>query len=159
MTVVGILTSIAITRFEVQYLNAHPLFTLGGMHSNELARMRLAGQLVSLWNITCFTALFWLAVYWRRKPEMHRRLILLATCMLLAPAFTRFPQPFVSQHFSYWVDGVILLGVVRDLIVTQRVHKIYYGVLPILIVGQQFVVHTMRSAPAWWVRISGFIAR
>ena len=159
MTVVGVLTSVVMARLEVQYLNAHPLFALGGIHSDELARMRLAAQLGSLWNIACFTALFWLAVYWRRKPEMHRRLILLATCMLLAPAFSRFPHPFVSDHSYYWVDAVILLGVARDLIVTQRVHKVYYCVLPILIVGQQFVVHTMLAEPAWWMRIASFIVR
>lgn len=159
MTVVGVITSVVMTRFDLQYLNAHPLFALHGMHSSELARLRLAEQLVSLWNIACFTALFWLAVYWRRKPEMHRRLMLLATCMLLAPAFSRFPQPFVSRHFYYWVDAVILLGVARDLIVTQRVHKVYYWALPILILGQQFVEHTVLAESAWWMRIASFIVR
>jgi hypothetical protein len=159
MTVVGVLTSVVMTRLEVQYLNAHPLFAIGGMHSDELARMRLAAQLGSLWNIACFTALFWLAVYWRRKPEMHRRLMLLATCMLLAPAFSRFPQLFVSDHSYYWVDAVILLGVARDLIATRRVHKVYYWALPILIVGQQFVEHTVLAEPAWWIRISSIVLR
>ncbi|WP_263367119.1 hypothetical protein [Edaphobacter bradus] len=158
MTVVGVVTSVVMTRFELQYLNAHPLFALNGIHHDGLARMRLAAQLGSLWNIACFTALFWLSVYWRRKPELHRRLILLATCMLLAPAFSRFPQPFA--HYSYyWVAAVILLGVARDLIVTQRVHRVYYCVLPILIVGQQFVEHTMLAEPAWWMRIASFIVR
>jgi hypothetical protein len=159
MTVVGVITSVVMTRFDLQYLNAHPLFALGGMHSSELARLRLAGQLGSLWNIACFTALFWLAVDWRKKPEMHRRLMLLATCVLLAPAFSRFPQPIVSGHFYYWVDAVILLGVARDLIVTRRVHTVYYCALPILIVGQQFVEHTMQAQPAWWMRIASFIVR
>jgi hypothetical protein len=159
MTVVGVITSVAMTRFDLQYLNAHPLFALHGMHSSELARLRLAEQLVSLWNIACFTALFWLAVYWRRKPEMHRRLMLLATFMLLAPAFSRFPQAFVSGHYYYWVDAFILLGVTRDLIVTQRVHRVYYCVLPILIVGQQFVEHTVLAESAWWMRIASFIVR
>jgi hypothetical protein len=159
MTVVGVITSVVMTRFELQYLNAHPLYALGGVHRDGLVRMRLAGQLGSLWNIGCFTALFWLAVYWRTKPEMHRRLMLLATCVLLAPAFSRFQQPFVSHHSFYWVDGVILLGVARDLFVTQRIHKVYYCVLPILIVGQQFVEHTMLAEPAWWMRIASFIVR
>jgi hypothetical protein len=98
MTVVGVITSVAMTRFALQYLNTHPNFVLNGIHSVELARMRLAGQLGSLWNIACFTVLLWLAVYWRRQPEMHRRLMLLATCVLLAPAISRFPQPFISAH-------------------------------------------------------------
>lgn len=159
MTVVGVITSVVMTRFVLQYLNTHPNFVLGGIHSDGLARMRVAGQLGSLWNIACFTALFWLAVYWRKKPEIHRRLMLLATCMLLAPAFSRFPQPFVSAHSYYWVDAVILLGVARDVIVTRRVHKVYYCVLPILILGQQFVVHTMLAEPAWWMRIASSIVR
>ena len=84
---------------------------------------------------------------------------MLVTCLLLAPAFSRFPQQSVSVHSFYWVDAVILLGVARDLIVTQRVHKVYYWALPILIVGQQFVEHTVRAESAWWMRIASFIVR
>jgi hypothetical protein len=159
MTVVGVVTSVVMTRFDLQFLNAHPLFTLNGMHSSDLASLRVAGQLVSLWNISGFTVLFWLAVYWRKKPEMHRRLILLATCMLLAPAFSRFPQPLVSNHYYYWVDAVILLGVLRDLIVPRRVHKVYYFALPILIAGQQFVAHIVQAQPSWWMQIATAIVR
>ena len=79
--------------------------------------------------------------------------------MLLAPAFSRFPLPFVSVSYYYWVDAVILLGVARDLIVTRQVHKAYYCALPILILGQQFVLHTVQSEPAWWMRIASFIVR
>ena len=35
-------------------------------------------------DITCFATFFTLAVYWRKKPELHRRFIFLATSVLLA---------------------------------------------------------------------------
>jgi len=145
MTVVGVIVAFVMARFDIQYLNAGP--------------SRLADLLISLWNIACFTALFWLAVYWRRKPEMHRRLMLLATSMLMAPALARFPQPFVFDYFYYWVDAAILLGAARDLIVTRRIQMVYYCTLPVLIVGQLFVAHTVLTPSAWWMRIAGFLVR
>ncbi len=55
----------------------------------------------------------------------------------------------------YWsLDAVIFLGVVRDLLVNRRVHKIYLIALPVLILCQNFVVHTVISGSAWWLRIA-----
>ena len=47
--------------------------------------------IVPLFDITNFAVLFTLAILWRRKPEYHRRLILLATCEITSAAFGRFP--------------------------------------------------------------------
>jgi len=44
-----------------------------------------------LWDMVVFTIAFALAVYWRKKSEFHRRLILIACCALTAAAFGRFP--------------------------------------------------------------------
>ena len=41
--------------------------------------------------MTSFTVLFWLAIYWRKKPEFHRRLVLIATCALTSAGFGRWP--------------------------------------------------------------------
>jgi hypothetical protein len=41
--------------------------------------------------LTSFTIPFVLAICWRRKPELHRRLMLIASCALTAAAFVRFP--------------------------------------------------------------------
>jgi hypothetical protein len=45
--------------------------------------------IVPLFDLVAFFACFGLAIYWRRKPEIHRRLIFIATCGLLAAAFGR----------------------------------------------------------------------
>lgn len=111
--------------------------------------------IVPLFDITNFTVLFALAILWRRKPEFHRRLILLATCELTSAAFGRFPLNYPGPlNFYYGVDTLILLGVVRDLIVNRRIHKVYLYALPVLIACQCGVVYVFIHAPALWMRMS-----
>ncbi len=109
-------------------------------------------------DITCFAILFTLAVYWRRKPELHRRFIFIATCVLLAAAFGRLPYLDHSGFFYAGVDAVILLGVVRDLLVNRRVHTIYRIALPALIVLQACAAYMAFDAPGWWAKLAHAIA-
>lgn len=111
--------------------------------------------IVPFFDITNFTVLFTLAILWRRKPEFHRRLILLATCEITSAAFGRFPFDFPPPlNFYFGVDALILLGVLHDLIVNRRIHKVYLYALPVLSVCQYWVVDLFLHAPAWWLRIS-----
>jgi hypothetical protein len=50
------------------------------------------------------------------------------------------------------VDGVILLGVARDLFVDRRIHKVYRVALPLVFGVQIFLVYLYRGAPAWWLK-------
>lgn len=109
-------------------------------------------------DITCFATLFTLAIYWRKKPELHRRFIFIATSVLLAAAFGRLPYLDKSSFFYAGVDAVILLGVLRDLLVNRRVHPIYRIALPALIVLQTCAAYLAFGAPAWWTRLSHAIA-
>jgi hypothetical protein len=107
-------------------------------------------------NIVAFTAFFWLAIYWRKKPEFHRRLMLIATCALTAAAFARFPM--MPHHSLYvGVDALILLGVARDLIVNRRIHVVYRYSLPVLIACQIFAMYLWLYHPAWWVTAANAI--
>lgn len=111
--------------------------------------------LVPFFDITAFAVLFTLAIYCRKKPELHRRFILLATCVLTAAAFGRFPTEFFPPAYFYsGVDALIVLGILRDLIVNRRVHKIYLYVLPILFVCQSAVMYVVIHNWAPWIRIS-----
>src|ERR1700733_872671 len=67
--VLGISTAITMTRFRI--LQSHST-------DDE------AFILVPFFDIICFTVAFALAIYWRKKPEFHRRLILIASCALTA---------------------------------------------------------------------------
>ncbi|MEI9967448.1 MAG: hypothetical protein WDM87_02050 [Terracidiphilus sp.] len=139
MVLLGITTAIIMGRFDT-YVKHEP--------GSD------AFLIVPFYDVLAFGILFGLAVWWRKKPELHRRFIFIATCGLLAAAFGR--MPYVSAHLLfYWsLDAVIFLGVVRDLLVNRRVHKIYLIALPVLILCQNFVVHTVISGSAWWLRIA-----
>ena len=113
---------------------------------------------VPFFDMVAFAVAFGLAFYWRKKPELHRRLILIATCSLTVAAFGRFPSSLVPHNWFYvGVDVLIILGVVRDLVVTKRVHAVYLYGLPLLIFGKTAVVYTfLRSWPGW-MRIAHMI--
>jgi hypothetical protein len=110
--------------------------------------------IIPFYDMVVFALLIGLAIWWRKKPELHRRLIFVATCCLLDAAFGRIDYLFDHNLFMYCIDGVILLGVVRDLLVNRRIHAIYLTALPLLVVSQMWVVNTWRSNAGWWLRVA-----
>ena len=95
-----------------------------------------------------------LAIYWRKKPDSHRRLLFIATCGLMDAAFGRFAFVFDHNLFYPCLDLLIILGVARDLVVDRRVHKVYLYALPVLIVAQSLAVYMWRVNPPWWQSIT-----
>jgi hypothetical protein len=143
--VLGISTAISMARFRI--LNFH----------SDTAGVFLAIQFC---DIASFTVPFALAIYWRKKPEFHRRLILVASCALTAAAFGRFPEHLLPFRWFYLgVDLLVSLGVVRDLIVTRRVHPVYLYALSALIIAEQSAMHLLLSHPPLWVAITNAIVR
>lgn len=113
---------------------------------------------IQLWDMVAFATAFWLAVYWRKKPEFHRRLVLVATCALTAAGFGRFPW-LPPYSFYAGVDALIVLGVVRDLIVNRRIHVVYRYALPAFVAGQIVAFQLWTHHPQWWVRLTSAIIR
>jgi hypothetical protein len=110
---------------------------------------------IPLFDMVCFTCTFPLAVYWRKKPELHRRLMLVATCALTAAGFGRFPAGILPGYLFYaGVDGLILLGVARDLVVDRAVHRVYLFVLFPFILGQTIVTYIAYHNVSFWLRIA-----
>ena len=100
----------------------------------EFAFASLTGTVTSL---TLFLGLVVSAVLLRRKPDWHKRLILLATIVVLWPAFFRFrhllpfvPRPDVTLGLLL-TDSLILIAAVRDRLRWGRVHPawLYAGSL------------------------------
>jgi hypothetical protein len=128
ITVVGVSTAITMARFNTVQL-----------HSGDEDSFLM----IPLFDMVCFTTTFALAICCRKKPEFHRRLMLIATCALIAAAFGRFPERLLPHEFFYaGVAGLILLGVVRDLMVSRTVHRVYLYALSMYIVGQTLVTYT-----------------
>ena len=132
--IVGIATAIAMGRLRMQ-------------ESRTDAAQLLA---IPFFDMLAFSVAFALAVYWRKKPEFHRRLMSIATCSLTAAAFGRFPTALMPRHWFYaGVDALILLGPVRDLLPTKRVHPVYLFGLPILAAGQTGIFMYVGPAQVW----------
>lgn len=145
MVPLGIATAIAMVRFETYRLHQAG---------------RYAFIIIPFFDIAVFAVCLVLAIWWRRKPELHRRLIFLATCGLLTAAFARIDDGILRQHALMYcgVDAVMLLGVLRDYAVTRQVHKVYLVALPVYITAQMFVIYMWRVGPEWWVRFARMVA-
>jgi hypothetical protein len=100
-----------------------------------------------------------LAIYWRKKPEYHRRLVFLASCLLMDAPFGRFDFLFNHALFYPVLDCLIVLGMARDWVVDKRVHKVYLYALPSLIVVQSLTIYAWRTNPKWWQAITQAILR
>ena len=141
--VLGIATFIVMARFRITHFHQYGIKPFFGS---------------AVLDMISFAVPFWLAIYWRKKPELHRRLVLIASCALTGAAFARFPMLPHPHGLAYaCVDALILLGVVRDLIVNRRIHSVYRYALPILIVCQIFAVRLAFHPPAWWVKLTNAI--
>jgi len=139
MVPLGVATAIVMGRFDTYQLHqpgAEPFF------------------IIPVFDMAAFGTLLALAIACRKKPELHRRLLFIATCALLDAAFARFDFMFDHSLFLFCPDLVIGLGVVRDFLVNRRIHRVYLITLPVLIAGQGLVVLIWRSEAAWWVRIA-----
>ena len=109
---------------------------------------------VPFYDMITFGVCIALAIYWRSSPEFHRRLMFIATVGLMDAAIGRFDFLFNHSLFYLCLDLLIGLGIVRDLIVDRRVHKVYLCALPVLIVGQNLAIYMWRVNPAWWQGIT-----
>lgn len=138
--VLGTATAITMARFNAVQL-----------HHNHVE----ADLMIPLWDMVAFTSTFALAIYWRKTPEFHRRLVLVATCALTAAAFGRFPPYLLSPLFFYaGVDVLIALGATRDWIVTRKIHPVYLYTLPAFIIGQTIVMYTNTHDLPYWLTIA-----
>jgi hypothetical protein len=143
----GPITSTAITMARFNIVHFHSIHAASNL-------------IIPFFDMIAFTIPFTLAIFWRKKPEFHRRLLLMASCALTDAAFGRFPRHLVPFVWDYpCVDLLILLGVVRDLIVNRRIHPVYLYGLPTFILGQIVVIYSVIHASPSWLKIAQVILR
>jgi len=139
MIPLGFTIAVIMTRFDVHVLHQAGIETF------------LA---IPFYDMLAFGAFVSLAIYWRKQPELHRRLLFIATCGLLDAPFGRFDYIFNHNLYYVCLDGVVLLGVARDLVVNRSIHKLYRVVLPPLWIAQALTVYLYAGSPAWWLRLT-----
>ncbi len=139
MIPLGLTIAVIMTRFDMQVLKQTGIETF------------LA---IPFFDMLAFGLLVGLAIYWRKQPELHRRLLFIATCGLMDAPFGRFDTLFNHNLYYLCLDGVMLLGLARDLMVNRSIHKVYRIVLPPLWAAQALTVYLYAGSPAWWLRIT-----
>jgi FtsH-binding integral membrane protein len=139
MAVLGTVIAVIMARFDTSILHqadAKPFISI------PFVDMLIFGVCVAL------------AIYWRKKPDFHRRLLFLATCNLMDAPFGRFDVLFNNALFYPALDTFILCGLLRDWYVDGRVHKLYLYALPPILLLHAAAVFTWRVNPTWWQSIT-----
>ena len=135
MVVLGFTVAVLMTRFDTAVLHQKGVETF---LSIPFVDMIIFGTCIAL------------AIYWRKKPEYHRRLVFIATCELMDAAIGRFDFMFNHALFFPALDCLILLGVCRDWVVDKRVNKVYLYALPPMLLLQALATYAWKLNPAWW---------
>jgi hypothetical protein len=111
----------------------------------------LSSFLSVLWcDMIIFGACMALAIYFRKLPEYHRRLVFMASCQLMQAAFVRFPYIGYRDLSFPALDVLIVAGMLRDLVVDGRVNRVYLYILPPMIVLQSWATYLARVNPSCW---------
>ena len=135
------------------YLGISTTLTMARYYLHQFHRSDANFLIVPFWDITCFGVCFALAIAWRKRPEHHRRMMVLATCALTAAGWGRFPL-LSTGGFYVGVDFLLLLGIARDLVVNRRIHSVYKFGPPIFAVGQAFALFVVVTKPEWWMKLA-----
>lgn len=113
------------------------------------AHAQLLGPLL---DMLVFAPLFAAAVYYRRTPELHKRLMIVATTSLLIAAVTRMPvlgsPPNRLLLHLIWT-APILLAMAHDFWRQRKVHPIYVLGLVILALEGPLVRAPARQSQLW----------
>lgn len=135
MVVLGVAIAIVMTRFDMVQLHQ------AGVD---------AFLSIPFYDMIAFGTLLGLAIYWRTKPDFHRRLLFIATCSLMDAPVGRFDFVFSHNLFYLCLDLLMGMGILRDWLVDRRLNKVYLYALPPLIVGQNLAIYLWRVDPTWW---------
>jgi hypothetical protein len=75
-----------------------------------------------------FAALVGMGFFYRRRPELHMRLVVVSTITILPPAIARWPWAWVAHHplrFFGVADLILLACVLYDILRTHRLNPVY----------------------------------
>ena len=112
------------------------------------AQNQLVGPLL---DMIVFAPLFAAAVYYRRRPELHKRLMVVATTALLIAAVGRMPfwgEPRNLALIQLVWSAPILVGMAHDLW-SRRLHPVYVLGLAVLWLEGPGARGFIRGTEAW----------
>ena len=143
--VVGYFTVIVLRRADVA----------GGHRGGEHAVAFLA---IPMQSLLSFAVPFSLAALWRKSSQLHRPLMLLATCSLTAAAFVRFPQ-LNHQIQPFLTDGLMVIAAAWDWRRTGRLSPVFALGIPIVAASQMAALWLITAAPPAYMAVAHFLLR
>lgn len=126
-----------------------------------LDQTAVSGIVGAVTTAIMFLSLVAAAVILRFKAPAHKRLMALATIVLLWPAWFRFRHLFPSvPNPEIWfavvlADSFIILAIFWDLIINKKVHWVFLYVGPVIILEHTVEVILFDSKP--WRQIANFL--
>lgn len=134
---------------------------------NQLATRVAAGEvaeaqaflLIPLVDMIIFPIFFVAAIYYRRKPELHRRLMLVATTELLTAAVARLNlDNYLTAHWSVFVIWLapIYLAMIYDYLTQRIIHPVY--VIGIIVLATT-MLRVFAAQSESWLSIARMITR
>jgi hypothetical protein len=154
--VVGALLALAMVTlgFATAIRGARDGWNPGGPFSDPLAFMA-----VGLGDIVVFAGFIGAGLLYRRRPEVHKRLMVLGTLGgLMWPAITRIPHVAPNFPLMFALYALLVFAfAARDWVLTRRVHPVslWGGVLILATVPARTVIaHTVL-----WHRVAEFLIR
>jgi hypothetical protein len=143
LPIAGIATAIATARY----------------HIAQGTPVRPAGIILPISDMLAFAIIFGLAIWLRARPEFHRRLMLMAACVLCSAAFAALPTWTAPANIKYSADALILAGAARDWVAMRRIHRVFLFALPILILWQLTARWIYVSAEPTWAAIANHLVQ
>lgn len=143
MPPLGVITAVVMRRYDlVNHLQ---------VDHNGTAYTFLA---VMFWDMIIFTGLMAAGLMLRRKPQMHRRLMFLATLSMMHAGLARLSYSGlgIGGLLFYLPDHLfIALAVAHEWRKTGRVHSVYKLVWPLWLTGQLAALYMWLAAPGFWL--------
>ncbi len=132
-----------------------------GTIGNHVHAPPLEFLIVPLGQILIFGVLTGVAIALRRRPEVHRRLMIVATIHLTAPAVVRAAQAMFGVASPLpalaVVIALVIVCIVHDAITRGRVHPVFAVVAPMTILS--FPARIAFSHTATWHSIAGWLVQ
>lgn len=115
--------------------------------------------IVPIYEIVAFTLLATAALLLRKSPAAHKRLILMATAMIVGAAYGRwwndaFFRLFGDGYFGMLANTytganmLLALAVSFDIVTRGRPHRVYWIAVPLILLGE-FTTSGVYHSPAW----------
>jgi hypothetical protein len=118
---------------------------LGKMADGQWTMDEAASFLIlPLGDMLIFSGLFGAALYYRKKSDIHKRLILAASVMLVFPAAARiFGEADIPLLMLLWLAPMVA-GMILDGILHRKVHPAYLAGFAVLLlsVGRAVIMYT-----------------